>query len=66
MTQYPDAQVVTRAADGVVLVARYRHTPRESLLQAKRRLEMGDDGKILGTVLNMRTYPIPGFVYRRV
>jgi len=66
VNRYPDAQVVARAADGIVLVARYRHTPRESLLQAKRRLEAGSDGKILGTVLNMRTYPIPGFVYRRV
>ena len=65
VNQYPDAQVLGGLVGGVVLVARYRHTPRESLLQAKRRLELGD-AKVLGAVLNMRTYPIPTFVYRRV
>ncbi len=65
VNQYPDAQVLAEVVGGVVLVARYGHTPRESLLQAKRRLE-GGAAKLLGAVLNMRTYPIPAFVYRRV
>jgi len=63
--QYPDAQVLAEATDGAVLVARYRTTPREALVQARKRLETAR-ANILGTVLNMRTYPIPGFVYRRV
>jgi capsular exopolysaccharide synthesis family protein len=66
VNQYPDAQVLAELADGVVLVARYGHTPREALLQARRRLDPRDAGNVLGAVLNMRTYPIPKFVYRRV
>jgi capsular exopolysaccharide synthesis family protein len=65
---YPDAQVVARAVGGVVLVARCRRTPRESLLAAKRRLTAAPRAaeKLLGAVLNMRTFPVPKFLYRRI
>ncbi len=65
---YPDAQVLAQAVAAAVLVARYRRTPRESLLAAKRRLTTapGIGEKLLGAVLNMRTYPVPKFLYRRV
>jgi non-specific protein-tyrosine kinase len=65
---YPDAQVLARAVGAAVLVARYRRTPRESLLAAKRRLTTapGAAEKLLGAVLNMRTFPVPRFLYRRV
>lgn len=62
---YPDAQVLASAAGAVVLIARARQTPRESMLAAKGRLERAS-GRIAGVVLNMRTYPIPKFLYRRV
>jgi protein-tyrosine kinase len=62
---YPDAQVLAGAVGGVLLVAVAGHTPREALAAAKRRLEAGA-GKVLGVVLNMRSYPIPKFLYRRV
>lgn len=65
VNQYPDAQVLAELVGAVVLVARFRHTPREALLQAKRRLEISG-ARILGTVLNQRTYPIPRFLYHRV
>ena len=65
VNQNPEAQVLAELVGGVVLVARYRHTAREALLQAKRRLEAGG-ARVLGTVLNQRTYPIPRFLYNRV
>ncbi len=65
VNQYPDAQVLAEVVESVALVARCQQTPREALLQAKKRLQAGG-GKVAGVVLNMRTYPIPRFVYRRV
>jgi len=62
---YPDAQLLTGAVGSAVLVARSQQTARESLQAARRSLEAGG-GKVLGVVLNMRTFPIPRFVYRRV
>jgi len=38
---------------------------REAVAQAKKRIESGG-GKVVGVVLNMRTFPIPNFLYRRV
>jgi capsular exopolysaccharide synthesis family protein len=63
--QFPDAHVLATAAKNVVLVAHTEQTPREAVAQAKKRLEAGG-GRLVGLVLNMRTYPIPGFLYRRV
>lgn len=65
VNQYPDAQVLTEVVDSIVLVAHCRKTPREALLQAKKTLHVVG-GKVAGIVLNMRTYPVPRFVYRRV
>jgi capsular exopolysaccharide synthesis family protein len=65
VNHYPDAQVLAGVVKDVVLVARTDRTPREAVAQAKKRLETGG-GRIVGLVLNMRTYPIPGFLYRRV
>ncbi|MDY7010477.1 MAG: CpsD/CapB family tyrosine-protein kinase [Planctomycetota bacterium] len=65
VNQYPDAQVLAEIIDSVVLVAHAFKTPREALLQARKRLHVGE-GKVAGVVLNMRTYPVPKFVYRRV
>jgi len=62
---YPDAQALVAAIPQVILVAHAGQTPREAVAQAKKRLEAAG-GKILGLVLNMRTYPIPRFLYRRV
>jgi len=62
---YPEAQVLAGALRDVVLVAHTDWTPREAVAQAKKRLEAGG-GKVVGLVLNLRTYPIPKFLYRRV
>ncbi len=65
VNHYPDAQVLASAVKDAVLVAHTDRTPREAVGQAKRRLETCG-GRVVGLVLNMRTYPIPGFLYRRV
>ena len=65
VNHYPDAQVLASVAPQAVLVARSDDTPREAVGQAQKHLASAG-GKLLGVVLNMRSYPIPGFVYRRV
>lgn len=62
---YPDAQVLAKMVEQIILVALYRRTSREALLQSKKNLTLAG-GRIAGIVLNARTYPIPRFVYRRV
>jgi succinoglycan biosynthesis transport protein ExoP len=65
VNHYPEAQVLAGLVKDVVLVAHTDRTPREAVAQAKKRLE-SSGGRVVGLVLNMRTYPIPGFLYRRV
>jgi len=65
VNHYPDAQILTDAIPDVVLVSRAEKTPREAVAQAKKRLEAAG-GTIAGLVMNLRTYPIPRFVYKRI
>jgi receptor protein-tyrosine kinase len=51
MLQMPDARVLGRVADGVILVVRSNETMRDAALAAKDRLE-GDGTRVIGTVLN--------------
>jgi capsular exopolysaccharide synthesis family protein len=51
MLQMPDARVVGRMADAVILVARAGHTTREAAVAARGRL-VEDDTRVLGTILN--------------
>ncbi|MBN1942308.1 MAG: CpsD/CapB family tyrosine-protein kinase [Phycisphaerae bacterium] len=62
---YPDAQVLGGVLKDVVLVVHSDLTPREAVAQAKKRIEAGG-GRVVGIVLNMRTFPIPNFLYRIV
>ncbi len=62
---YPDAQVLGGVLKDVVLVVHSDLTPREAVAQAKKRIEAGG-GRVVGLVLNMRTFPIPNFLYRIV
>jgi capsular exopolysaccharide synthesis family protein len=62
---HPDAQVLAGLVRDVVLVAYTDRTPREAAAQAQKRLESGG-GRLVGLVLNLRKYPIPRFLYRRV
>lgn len=59
------ALLLGRMADGVVLVLEANYTRSDSALRAKESLE-GAGVRLLGAVLNRRTYPIPESIYRRV
>jgi Mrp family chromosome partitioning ATPase len=65
VNQYPDAAVLASIIKDVVLVARTDQTPREAVWQARKRIEAAG-AKVAGLVMNMRTYPIPAFLYHRV
>ena len=51
--------------DAVVVVVRHGSTKREVVRRTKEIIERAG-GKILGIVFNRRTYPIPGFIYKRL
>ncbi len=51
MLQMPDARVVGRQADAVILVIRANHTTRDAALAATQRFSE-DQTKLLGTILN--------------
>jgi len=65
MSSYPDAVLLGRLADGVVLVVDSNSTRRESARVAKENLEAAKV-PILGAVLNRRTFPIPEALYKRL
>ena len=62
---FPDAQILSGVLKEAALIVRSDEIPREAVAQAKKRIESGG-GKVVGVILNMRTYPIPNFLYRRV
>jgi capsular exopolysaccharide synthesis family protein len=61
--QYPDAQVLGGMVDGVLLVVKSGDTPRETVAETKKRLDLSGV-RCLGLVLNQRTDPIPAMLYR--
>jgi hypothetical protein len=60
---YADAAVLGRAADGVVLVLEANATRWRTVRKVKQALEDARV-KVLGAVLNNRTFPIPDRIYR--
>ena len=60
-----DATVLGKLADGVVLVVQANSTRREAARKAKEGLE-GAKVRLLGAVLNKRTFPIPEALYRKI
>jgi len=60
---FDDAVVIGRLLDGVVLVVGAHSTHRETARKAKENLQAGHV-RLLGTVLNQRTFPIPNTLYR--
>lgn len=61
----PNAIVLGQIADGVVLILEANSTRRETARQAKETFEKGGV-KLLGAVLNNRTFPIPEPLYRKL
>ncbi len=62
---YADATSLGQCADGVILVVSAHSTRRESALRAKESLQAAG-ARLLGAILNKRTYPIPQTVYDRL
>jgi Mrp family chromosome partitioning ATPase len=61
----PDVAVLGAAADGVVLVLKANSSRRETARQAVEDLQTANV-RILGAVLNQRTFPIPEPIYQRL
>ena len=60
-----DASVLGQLSDGAILIIEANSTRRAAALKAKQSLE-GANVKILGSVLNNRTFPIPERLYRNL
>jgi Mrp family chromosome partitioning ATPase len=60
-----DLLSVAPFVDGVILVIEANRTRREQIHHAERTIEAAQ-GKLLGHVLNKRTYSIPEWIYRRL
>jgi len=59
------AVVLAPLVDGIVLVVEANRTQKEQFLYAERAIEYAG-GRILGHVLNKRTYVIPGWLHRKM
>ncbi len=62
---YPDAVLLGQLADGAILVVESNSTRRETARKAKEVLESASV-RMLGAVLNKRTFPIPDILYRNL
>ena len=62
---YADTALLGKLADGVVLVVQANSTHREAARKAKESLASANV-RLLGVVLNKRTFPIPEFLYRKI
>jgi capsular exopolysaccharide synthesis family protein len=65
MNLYTDAALLGRLADGVVLVVQANSTYRQVARKAKESLDSAKV-RLLGTVLNKRTFPVPESLYRKL
>jgi capsular exopolysaccharide synthesis family protein len=65
VSSYSDAVLLGQMADGVILVVEANSTRRETARKAKETFE-GANVKLLGAILNNRTFPIPEVLYRKL
>jgi Mrp family chromosome partitioning ATPase len=65
LSEYADASLFAKMADGLVMVLEANDTRRETAQKAKDILD-ASGGPVIGAVLNNRTYPIPEPLYRRL
>ena len=64
VNQYPDAQVLAAMVDASILVIDVAKSPREAVAKAKQVIQTGQ-GRLVGTVLNRRSLPVPRILYGR-
>jgi|SRR5579863_516374 capsular exopolysaccharide synthesis family protein len=60
-----DCVMLGRSAEGIVLVLRANSSRREAARKAVQNLE-GANVRVLGAVLNRRTFPVPESIYRKL
>ncbi len=60
-----EASLLAPSVDGTVLVVRANRTKREVLAKAEKEIR-SHGGRVVGSILNRRTFPIPDAVYRRL
>jgi Mrp family chromosome partitioning ATPase len=65
LNRYADATALGRLTDGLVLVLEANSTRKEAALMVMEGLRAAQI-KVLGAVLNKRTFPIPESLYRRL
>ena len=65
MNSGADSLVMGRSAEGVVLVLRANSSRRETARKVVRNLETANV-RVLGAVLNHRTFPVPESIYRKL
>lgn len=65
LTDADDAMLLGANSDGVVLVLKANNSRRESARKAMHDLEAAK-AKVLGAVLNQRTFPIPQAIYDKL
>jgi Mrp family chromosome partitioning ATPase len=65
VNSYADAALLGQLADGAILVVEANSTRRESARMAKQILQ-NSHVKLLGAILNNRTFPIPEALYRNL
>jgi hypothetical protein len=51
--------------DGVILVVAADHARRDQILHAEKSIEFAR-GKLIGSILNKRTYVVPEWIYKRL
>ncbi|HLK33627.1 MAG TPA: CpsD/CapB family tyrosine-protein kinase [Terriglobales bacterium] len=65
LNQYSDAMSLASAADGIVLVVKANTSRRDAAQKVMRDAKVANL-RILGAVLNQRTYPVPQAIYDRL
>jgi capsular exopolysaccharide synthesis family protein len=65
LNTFSDGMVLGQLADGLVLVLEANVTRKEAAMRVADNLRTKDI-RVLGAVLNKRTFPIPDMLYRRV
>lgn len=62
---HPDALVLARMFPSVVLIAEYRRSKKDVVMEAKRRLT-GSGATVIGGVINRIQHGIPTWIYNRI
>lgn len=60
-----DATTLAPIVDGVAVIVEAGQTRRDEIHRTKKVIEQAG-GNLLGFVLNQRSYPVPGWLYRRL